>query len=52
MDNKDIVEAKTGEIKITDITASAMEMLLFYIYHDDLDEAMKGIVTQDTELPN
>jgi len=36
----DCVEATTGEIKITDTPATAMENLLFFIYHEDLDEAM------------
>ena len=42
LENK-FVEATSGEIKITDtlpkITATAMENLLFFIYHENLDEA-------------
>ena len=42
VENK-FVEATSGEIKITDtqpkITATAMENILFFIYHENLDEA-------------
>ena len=33
-----MVEAKTGEIKIPDISPITMENLLFFIYHDTLDQ--------------
>ena len=33
-----MVEAKSGEIKITDISLVTMENLIFYIYHDNLEE--------------
>ena len=35
----DMVEAKSGEIKVTDISPVTMESLLFFIYHDNLDES-------------
>ena len=38
LNDSDMVEAKLGEIKITDIFSFTMENLLFFIYHDDLDE--------------
>ena len=38
LNDSDMVEAKLGEIKITDIFSFTMEKLLFFIYHDDLDE--------------
>ena len=38
LNHSDMVEAKSGEIKITDIFSVTMEKLLFFIYHDDLDE--------------
>ena len=38
LNDSDMVEAKSGEIKITDIFSVTMEKLLFFIYHDDLDE--------------
>ena len=38
LNDSDMVEAKSGEIKITDIFSFTMENLLFFIYHDDLDE--------------
>ena len=33
-----MVEAKSGEIKITDISLVTMENLIFFIYHDNLEE--------------
>ena len=33
----DFIESASGEIKITDISATTMENLLFFIYHEDLD---------------
>ena len=33
-----MVEAKTGEIKIPDVSPDTMEDFLFFIYHDDLDK--------------
>ena len=33
------IEATSGKIEITDISASAMENLLFYVYHEDIDGA-------------
>jgi hypothetical protein len=38
LNDSDMVEAKLGEIKINDIFSFTMENLLFFIYHDDLDE--------------
>ena len=32
-------EATSGKIEITDISAIAMENLLFYVYHEDIDRA-------------
>ena len=34
--NNEMVEATSGEIKIVDIPADAMENLLYYVYHDSL----------------
>ena len=39
LNNSDMVEAKSGEIKVTDISPITMESLLFFIYHDNLDES-------------
>ena len=33
----DFIESSSGKIEITDISATAMENLLFFIYHEDLD---------------
>ena len=33
----DFIESTSGEIKIINISATAMENLLFFIYHEDLD---------------
>ena len=33
----DFIESTSGEIKIIDISATAMENLLFFIYHEDID---------------
>ena len=33
------IEATSGKIEIIDISASAMENLLFYVYHEDIDGA-------------
>ena len=33
------IEATSGKIEITDISASAMENLLFYVYHENIDGA-------------
>ena len=38
LNHSDMVEAKSGEIKVTDISPITMESLLFFIYHDNLDE--------------
>ena len=37
-------EATSGKIEITDISASAMENLLFYVYHEDIDGAKVWIL--------
>ena len=39
LNDSDMVEAKSGEIKVTDISPITMESLLFFIYHDNLDES-------------
>ena len=39
LNNSDMVEAKSGEIKVPDISPTTMESLLFFIYHDNLDES-------------
>ena len=39
LNDSDMVEAKSGEIKITDISPITMESLLFFIYHGNLDES-------------
>ena len=36
--DSNMVEAETGEIKIPDICPITMENLLFFIYHDSLDQ--------------
>ena len=36
--DSNMVEAKTGEIKIPDVSLDTMEDFLFFIYHDDLDK--------------
>ena len=36
--DSNMVETKTGEIKIPDISPITMENLLFFIYHDSLDQ--------------
>ena len=33
----DFIESTSGKIEITDISATTMENLLFFIYHEDLD---------------
>ena len=38
------IEATSGKVEITDISASAMENLLFYVYHEDLDGAKVWIL--------
>ena len=38
LNDSDMVEAKSGEIKMIDISSATIEKLLFFIYHDDLDE--------------
>ena len=40
LNDSDMVEAKSGEIKVTDISPITMESLLFFIYHDNLDESI------------
>lgn len=40
----DMVEATSGKIEITDASATTMENLLFYIYHEDLYENDSEIV--------
>ena len=37
VDNK-MLEKSSGEVKITDVSAAAMESLLYFFYHDDLPE--------------
>ena len=37
-------EATSGKIEITDVSASAMENLLFYVYHEDIDGAKVWIL--------
>ena len=39
LNHSHMVEAKSGEIKVTDISPITMESLLFFIYHDNLDES-------------
>ena len=39
LNDSNMVEAKSGEIKVTDISPITMESLLFFIYHDNLDES-------------
>ena len=36
LNNSDMVEAKSGEIKVPDISPTTMESLLFFIYHDNI----------------
>ena len=36
--NMDMKEAKSGEIKINDITAETMETFLYYLYHEEVEE--------------
>ena len=38
--NNDMVEATSGEIKIIDTPAIAMKNLLFYIYHENVEDEM------------
>ena len=38
LNDSDMVEAKSGEIKIPDISPITIENLLFFMYHDNLDE--------------
>ena len=37
VDNK-MLEKSSGEVKITDVSAAAMESLLYFFYHDDFPE--------------
>merc|ERR1712018_761343 len=36
--NNNMVESNTGEVKVTDTSEITMESLLYYIYHDELDD--------------
>ena len=36
------IEATSGKIEITDISATTMENMLFYVYHEDQGNLLKG----------
>jgi hypothetical protein len=38
------IEATSGKIEITDVSATTMENMLFYVYHEDQGNLFKGIV--------
>merc|ERR1711862_933510 len=45
-ENSEMIENKSGEVKIEDITAETMEKFLYFLYHDRLE----GINLVDTKL--
>ena len=39
--NEDTIEAKSGEVKVDDIQADTMEMLLYFLYHEQVEDLSK-----------